>query len=275
MKIQILIFLIPQIDEEPLLNDFEIDNFSEEILSKIHYKYPYRLTKNLEFKFEDYEKDIKDHKTISYTDEIFPLETRTGSCLSSFISDSSLQRLEKVKTRSTDLFRNTLGLKYRFEKDNSKNEEIKCVKNTNRLDEFLLKESEIFTEEIYELNDTPNYKGQFEIDFKKIKYPACVRSLRLLSKLYEDMIYQFSVKMKDNEIIVRDNGLPFGFILYPGRGEKTTKTTRTYRLFFRNDSEGLWKAEETYGEFSVSRSYTEDLENIRFKSNCSIICILY
>jgi hypothetical protein len=257
---------IPEIHSKPIVSISNISSFDPKFIYDVSYVFPYKFTKSTKLSIHDYEITLKEYDELLNSDEIFPIELSSDCILENFARSANLRKLERIKKRSTDLFYNNMNLKYRFEKE-SKNDKIKCVKNCDELNDFLGKISYHVQNNDYILIKKPVIEGPYDIMLDEVKMSPLLRTLRLISKLYEDMIYQFSVKMKSNEIIVRDNGLPFGYILYPGRTEKRFNTIRSYRLIFKSSSEGLWHPEASFGDYSVSRCYTESIEDIKFKSD--------
>jgi len=263
-------YSIPEFSHDPLVDISGISKYDSSFIDDIEYNFPYTETKTSDIKIEDYETSIMSTKKSKKTDEIFPITTEKSLDPHDFARHAGYMSLDRIRKRSTNLFRNNNNLRHIFEKEENKNKEMTCVKDSERVDNFISYHSKLvnnmFNDFDYTLITAPNVSGPFDTDLKEVKIPSSIRSIKLLSKLYEDLVYQCSVKMRENEIIIRTNGLPFGFILYPGNNKKSIKTIRTYRLFFEKDCRGVWDPEIDFGDYSVSRCYTESLEDIKFKS---------
>jgi len=261
---------IKEIDCDPLQDISGIAQYDDSFIDNVSYDFPYRETKLQEIEYKNYEIYLKGFEEKTLTDEIFPITNEVSFSPDDFAKSAGYMKLTRIRKRGTDIYRDNGVLKFHYEKEKSSNDIVSCVKNDSRVSKFIERQckppSNIFNDNVYTLMNAPEVNGPFNVDLEEIKIPTAIRSLRLISKLYEDLVYQCSVKMRHDEVVIRTNGLPFGFILSSGSNRKSLKTIRSYRLFFHKDSIGVWDPKESFGDFNVSRCYTESIEDIKFKS---------
>lgn len=201
-------------------------------------------------------------------DEIFPtqLSDLVGGYFErqkEIVNDLKLfeARLGRFKSKKNQVYKMPSFIS--FEKKKKDNLIYKSFKNSEVISEWLKVQQD--SQDI-PLEDKPFCKSHFSVSQDETRINSAVRSVKLLSKCFESLLYHCSTSINNTECIMASNGLPIAYILHPGSTKRTMNQTRTFNLIFENGNSGIYSPKYFFNKFSVTREYTMSLEDIKFRA---------